>query len=225
MIIINTILYLVIAFCLAGLFLIVLRKIPAIANLSKEEQTILERKKGFFQRIVEINYKHYLFNLIVVLEKTLRKLKIFSLKIENILSRCINRLRSWSQVMAHKSKEWIRHREMKRRSKKVKETVKVEEDDDVIVRIKKEKEESSDISRIPLSELKKPIQEEQKWINLIVENPKNITAYKFLGMLYWKQHNYSDAKASLEMAIRLGSKDRKVKEILEEIEKTEERKR
>ena len=65
----------------------------------------------------------------------------------------------------------------------------------------------------------KPIQEEQKWINLIIENPKNITAYKFLGILYYKQHNYSDAKASLETAVKFGSRDKKVNEILEEIKK------
>ena len=52
---------------------------------------------------------------------------------------------------------------------------------------------------------------------MIIENPKNITAYKFLGFLYWKQHSYADAKASLEMAVKLGSKDKKVKEVLEEL--------
>ena len=64
-----------------------------------------------------------------------------------------------------------------------------------------------------------PKTEEQKWIDLIVENPKNITAYKFLGLFYWKQHNYPDAKASLEMAVKLGSKDKKVKEAMEELKK------
>ncbi len=76
--------------------------------------------------------------------------------------------------------------------------------------------EDDDLS---ISELKKPIKEEQKWIDLIVENPKNITAYKQLGLLYWRQHNYKDAKLSLEMAVKLGSKDRKLKEILEQIKK------
>ncbi len=52
---------------------------------------------------------------------------------------------------------------------------------------------------------------------MIVENPNNITAYKFLGLLYWKQHSYSDAKSSLEMAIKMGCKDRKVNEVLKEL--------
>jgi len=36
-------------------------------------------------------------------------------------------------------------------------------------------------------------------------------------LLYWKQHNYADAKASLEMSIKLGSKDKRVKDALNEM--------
>lgn len=77
---------------------------------------------------------------------------------------------------------------------------------------------------IPISELKKPTQEEQKWIDLIVVNPKNISAYKALGVIYWRQHNYADAKASLEAAVRLGSKDKKVIQVLEELKEMESQK-
>jgi len=122
--------------------------------------------------------------------------------------------------MTQKSREWIKQRELKRRKTKDLSTGQPEE---IPVRIKKDEEVSQpaeeETEEIPISELDKPIKEEQKWIDLIVENPKNITAYKFLGFLYWKQHNYADAKASLEMAVKFGSKDKKVKEILEELKK------
>ena len=75
--------------------------------------------------------------------------------------------------------------------------------------------------QISIADLEKPIKEEQQWIDLIIQNPKNTIAYKALGMLYWKQHNYADAKASLEMTVKLGSKDKKVKEILDELKKIE----
>jgi len=37
-------------------------------------------------------------------------------------------------------------------------------------------------------------------------------------MLYYKQYNLKDAKECFKMAIKLGSKDKRIKEILKEIE-------
>lgn len=233
----NFILYLLIAFSLVGLGMVIYLKIPLLARLSEEEMIILRRKKGIIQRLQGINYKQHWLNLIIHLEKFLWRIKIIFLKIENLLSRWINRLRRMSQTMTQKSKEWIRQRELKRRAlrsaspelqrgeqvKGLKKNLSAGKTEEISVKINKgeevpqlSQEESEDI---PISELRKPIKEEQKWINLIIENPKNITAYKFLGLLYWKQHNYSDAKASLEMAVKLGSKDKRVKEVLEELKK------
>jgi len=214
----NFILYLIIGFSLGGLVAIVYRKIPVLARLSEEEMIILERKRGLTQRLREINYKQHWLNLIVGLEKFLRRVKIIFLKTENLLSRWIERLRRSSQTMTQKSKEWIKQREQRRKRTKDLSTgqseeipVKIEREEIISQPVEEESEE------IPISELDKPIKEEQKWIDLIVENPKNITAYKFLGLLYWRQHNYTDDKASLEIAVKLGSKDKKVKEVLEEL--------
>ena len=212
----NIIIYLLIFSSLAWLGVIVYKKIPVLANLSEEEITILSRKKSVFQRIKGIDYKHYWLNFIIFLEKFLRKIKIIFLKIENLLSKWISGLRNRSQIMTQKSKEWIKHKEAKRREDK-KDITK-----ETIIKVNREEMDSLpelDEDDLPIEELKKPIKEEQKWIDLIIENPENITAYKFLGILYWKQHNYSDAKASLEMAVKFGSKDKKVKDILEELKK------
>jgi len=212
----NIILYLLILSSFIWLGIIVYKKISVLANLSEEEITILSRKKTIIQRVKGIDYKHYWLNFIISLEKFLRRIKIVFLKIENLLTKWISGLRNRSQIMTQKSKEWIRHKEAKRRKDK-KDVSKV------IVKVNREETIDSlpelDEDDLPIEELKKPIKEEQKWIDLIVENPENITAYKFLGILYWKQHNYSDAKASLEMAVKFGSKDKKVKDILQELKK------
>jgi len=222
----NLVLYLLITFSLIGLGIIVYRKIPLLARLSEEEMIILGRKRGVIQRLREVNYKQHWLNLIIYLEKFLRRTKIIFLKIENLLSRWINGLRRMSQIMTQKSREWIRQRELRRRqgeqTQDAKEKSSTGKSKEISIKINKEEEApqlSEESEDIPISELKKPIKEEQKWIDLIVENPKNITAYKFLGLLYWKQHSYADAKASLEMAVKLGSKDKKVKEALEELKK------
>jgi len=217
----NIILYLLIGFSLIGLAIIIYRKVPSLANLSKEEMVILGRKKGIIERLREVDFKQHWLNFIISLEKFLRRLKIIFLKIENLLNRWIVYLRNRSQIMSQKSKEWVKQKEAKRRRPE-KEEVTHKTRAEIPVRIKKEEsevkiEQDEDEDEISLSELKKPIQEEQKWIDLIIENPKNITAYKFLGLLYWKQHNYADAKASLETAVRYGSKDKKVKEILKQL--------
>jgi len=215
----NFILYFLIASSLIGLGIIIFRKIPILANLSEEEMIILARKKGIIQKMREINYKQYWFNLMVYLEKFLRRIKIVFLKIENLLGKWINWLRNRSQIMSQKSREWIKQRDIKKQ--KMEESLSNKTKDEISIKVNKEEvenkieQEEDDLS---ISELKKPIKEEQKWINLIIEDPKNITAYKFLGLLYWKQHNYLDAKNSLEMAVKLGSKDKKVKEILKELE-------
>lgn len=214
----NAIFYIIIILSFAGLLLIAFRKIPVLLNLSEEEIAILKRKKGSLQKIREIDYKQHWLNFIISLEKFLRRLKIIFLKIENLLTKWIGGLRNKSQIMTQKSKDWIKQKEIKR--KELKKEIKSKKE--VAIEINKEKKEIKDLEEyedddLSIDELKKPIKEEQKWIDLIVENPNNITAYKFLGFLYWKQHNYIDAKSSLEMAIKLGCKDKKVKEILKEL--------
>lgn len=229
----NLILYFLIGFSLIGLGIIVYRKIPLLARLSEEEMIIVGRRRGVIQRLQEINYKQHWLNLIVYLEKFLRRIKIIFLKIENLLSKWIDRLRRTSQVMTQKSKEWIKQRELKRRTlrpastrgeqaQNAKEKLSTGTNKEIPIRVNKEEEVpqlSEEGEEISIIELNKPIKEEQKWIDLIVENPKNITAYKFLGLLYWRQHNYADTKASLEMAVKLGSKDKKVEEVLAELKK------
>jgi tetratricopeptide (TPR) repeat protein len=212
----KLIFYLLIIFSLVGLAVIISRKIPRLACLSKEEIAFLERKKGLIQKSREINHHQQMANLITYLEKFLRRAKIWSLKTENLLSYWIKKLREKSWMTTQKSREKLEKLiEEKRIKAKIWSRSSKTEEASIPVKVEK-KEENNQIS---IADLEKPIKEEQELIDLIIQNPKNVMAYKSLGMLYWKQHNYPDAKASLEMAIKLGSKDKKVKEVLEELKK------
>lgn len=62
---------------------------------------------------------------------------------------------------------------------------------------------------------------EDELINQIVEDPKNIEAYKKLGKLYYNQDKYEFAKESFDMAIKLGSGDQKIKDLLKDCEDKE----
>lgn len=246
----NLIFIIAIVIGVIGIGIVIMRKIPILASLSESEIIILKKRQSLWQKIKGLDYKQHWLNLLISLEKFLRRVKIWFLKVENILTRLIVFLRRRSQIATQRSKEWIRQKELKRRKVfgQYKSKKKTKTEQGVFVKIKKENQDQpktksslkdADKKQTPsdfiaakiseqdeqieqdddlsISELKKPIKEEQKWIDLIVENPKNITAYKYLGFLYWRQHNYKDAKSSLEMAVKLGSKDKKVQEIINRI--------
>ena len=59
---------------------------------------------------------------------------------------------------------------------------------------------------------------EDELIAQIVEDPKNIEAYKRLGKIYYNQDKFEYARESFEMAIKLGSGDQKIKDLLKDCE-------
>ncbi len=82
----------------------------------------------------------------------------------------------------------------------------------------KEDKQFSDFSNIEIS--KEAIKKiENKLISEILEDPKNIEAYKKLGKVYYNQDKYRYAEECFKAAIKLGSGDRKIKDLLNECEK------
>ena len=236
----NVIFYLLIIFSSIGIFVVLGRKIPRLARLSEEEMFFLDRRKSLEQKNREINNHQHQVNLMANLEKFLRRVRIWVLKTENILSEWIKKSKEKSWRIRQKSKHLMERRKTEVKNKRLPEFIKrikiwqrsPEETTDNLIKTEKEtifseKPEisladlSEESNRISIADLEKPIKEEQQWIDLIIQNPKNMIAYKSLGLLYFKQHNYSDAKASLEMAVKLGSGDKKVKEVLEELKEIE----
>lgn len=55
---------------------------------------------------------------------------------------------------------------------------------------------------------------EDRLMSEILEDPKNIEAYKKLGRLYYNQFKYHYAKECFEAALKLGSGDKKIKRLL-----------
>ena len=75
----------------------------------------------------------------------------------------------------------------------------------------KEPVSGNDLNKLSQESLKKI---ENNLIAEIVEDPRNIEAYKKLGKLYYNQFKYEYAKESFEAAIKLGSGDKKIKNLL-----------
>lgn len=61
--------------------------------------------------------------------------------------------------------------------------------------------------------------EEQKYIKIIVRDPKNLFAYHKLGRLYLEQKNYDDAEAVFEQILKIDQQNKKAKEMLKKIDK------
>jgi len=61
--------------------------------------------------------------------------------------------------------------------------------------------------------------EEQKYIKILAQDPKNLFAYHKLGKLYFEQKNYDDAKAVFEQILKIDEKNKRAKEMLKKIGK------
>jgi len=59
---------------------------------------------------------------------------------------------------------------------------------------------------------------EDRLIHEIMQDPKNIEAYKKLGKLYYHQFKYAYAKECFETALKLGSGDKKIQRLLKKCE-------
>ena len=62
-----------------------------------------------------------------------------------------------------------------------------------------------------------PTEEEKQYIDLISKDPKDIDAYRALGLIYLEQKNYSNARACFRRVLKKRPEDEGVKNKLEEI--------
>ena len=74
----------------------------------------------------------------------------------------------------------------------------------------------------PVVEIAGPAEEsvgeaEQKYIDRIAQNPKDVDAYRALGFIYLAAGNFSDARACLRQVLKFRPEDAAIKQKLEEI--------
>lgn len=84
-------------YSLVGIIVIIYKKIPLLKNMPKAE-TVNFNWKNIFSKLQNSSFweKSY-FNINVFLQKTLSKIKILTLKIENKVSLLLQKLREHSQ--------------------------------------------------------------------------------------------------------------------------------
>jgi tetratricopeptide (TPR) repeat protein len=128
------------------------------------------------------------------LEKSLRKTRILFLKLDNFFISLIAKSREKSSEMAIKSREWMSESRMKK-----------------IDKLKM------------LADLRRTSEEkEEMLLSILKQNPRDIKAYKELGMLYLEQNNPHDAASAFEEVLKINPEDETAILKLEEIKTKEE---
>ncbi len=180
-----------------GIFWIVWRKIPSLDKLAASDQGFnganLDIRSGswkdlfsdFFpeahEGLEKLKLKEHLVLWLLELEKSLRKMRLFFLKIDRLSESLIKKIRlihlsnkPYNEVQA--KPEIIKRSSVQSASIKPRE----------------------EISQFDLSR-----KEEQRLILEIAKNPKDPNLYDILGDTYMRMKNFEDAKESYEAAIEL----------------------
>lgn len=232
---------------LIGVLTAIMRKIPTLSKLSQEPQPSLNGKLGeeIRARIHGIKYSNFLPLALTQLEKSLRRLRLFVLRIDNLFVTWIKKSRDRSDVWTIRSRAWMEHRKLKKKEKiqlleqldkvEVSQTIQniakeVARDEDDAFKEKVEIVNSVEEERIiepVISELAEEqpeeeeiltvSEEEKKYIDAIAENPKDVESYRALCDIYFNQQSYSDARACFRQVLKLDPADEETKAKLESI--------
>lgn len=187
---------------IAGIIVLVARKMPQISSLPEEKKTldmngtnqrfkvpgILNRAKA---KIKSFKRSKFLHDSLDFFEKILRKIKVVFLKIENKISELAEKVKQQSQ----KVKE-------KRKGIEISVNHKIQDNEDNEVKFTNvQKQDNKDGSKDNWEDI------ENKYIEVISNNPKDIIAYKKLGKLYQEHGNIEDAKEVYKQILKINPDD------------------
>lgn len=182
---------LIIVFSMGGILVIIIRKIPEFKNISEENIESLSFNTASKGKISQKIKK---INYQNIIRSAVVRLEKILRKLRIIALRFDNRFERWIQILKDKEQELKTKTHLSK-----------------IQWIEKRK--------APKKKENKFILEEKKYIKTIIKNPSDVNTYRALGLLYLKQKNYKDAKASFQQILKIDSKNKEAKEKLEEIKK------
>jgi tetratricopeptide (TPR) repeat protein len=231
---------------LAGVFVLLFRKISTLVKLSQEARPSLNGKikEEIKIKLSDIKYSSVLPEALSWLEKILRKFRILILKVDNLFTGWIKNSREKSEILTIRSRAWMEHHRLRKKEKtqllekldkaevsenlaKIHQEVAKDEDKafeekvEIINSVDEEKviEPSSDEPVQPQveEEILVVSEEEKKYIDAIAQNPKDIDSYRVLCDIYLNQQSYSDARACFRQVLKLVPGDQDATAKLESI--------
>ena len=185
-----------------GISIIIFRKMPYLNRLTPEihvstqtgvwSDILTDLFPEFSEGFKGLKFREYGNLWLVELEKFIRRLRVFSLKMDRISDSWIKRIRRSSNGFM----------------KTVSDVVENVESSGVLVPM------IQPVPAIILEDMKK---EEQRLIIEIAKNPKDFKLYEILGDVYLKTNNFSDAKESYEAAIELNPHNEELQKKLSQL--------
>jgi len=208
---------------LVGVAVIILKKIPVLLKLpvkppEGQEQSFLLKAvaQKIILRLKGLRYSSYQPALAAWFEKTLRKLRLLLLKIDNLFLKLIGTSREKTQIWTVRSRAWMeQHRLKKIKKLEVLEKLDQAEIIETIQKAKEDvkngkKEKKTEVPKPELSEEELKHAEERNCIDMIARDPRNVEAYRCLGFLYCEQGNKEDAKNCFKQVLKLNPDDLEV---------------
>lgn len=178
----------------AGISILVFRKMPYLNKLTPETHAGGDILNDLFPELSDglksLKLREYGNLWFIELEKFLRKLRLFFLRIDRM------------------SDAWIK----KIRSGNISRATNLVEEKEGLPEVPVLKTHPAPV--ITMEDMKK---EEQGLIIEIAKNPKNSSLYEALGDLYLKMNNLSDAKESFEAAVELNPNSEALKQKLSSV--------
>ncbi len=182
---------------LFGIAAIAVRKIPVLTKLPAEppgEEFSPKVQNGAVGLLKGVATRpHHWLMFFGWTEKLLRKTRLLFLKIDSFFASLITKSRNKSQELAVKSREWVSEKRMKK-----------------IAKLKL-------VAKLNMT----TEQKEEHLLRSLRQNPKDIKAYRELGLLYLERKNYEDAAAAFDEVLKLNFEDEMAKVRLEEIKNRE----
>lgn len=186
-------------------------------NTSTADQSLKVAKiKLLLNKSIErLRFKEIKYSMFQFLEKNLRKIKIYLMRIENIASSLTKKLsekiRKFNQAQEETEKnnstqKMIQENQEEKKDNQIKETTAFQTNI-----------EPQDIGRPELE--REFIEQEKEFIYRIAKNPNDIESYVALGDLYLGIKNYDDAKQSFEHALKINLDNKRAKAGIKKIEK------
>lgn len=196
----------IILVALVIIIVIIIKRFPEASEYNKEKAG--DNKEDTFSKRV-----------LSVLRYLGKRIKIFSVSIAKSISSMIKKARS---------KEDKPQKEQKNKGDSVSELVEnkpdlMQKEEDLDVEKEKNEDEIIDLLENAAESLGSGYYQraEDKYIEVIKKDSKNIRAYKGLGKVYFKQNNFKDAKASYEQVLKLNPEDNEAQKEIEVIVKEE----
>lgn len=190
----------------AGAALVIFSKIPELAQLpeiTEDEKVFLKTLKGRFKK-VDIGKLRISF--MDRFAKFLHQIRLWSLKTDNLASKWIKKIKEESHRIS--SSGWIKS------ARFVSSQPRTENYFGKLL----DSVNSESFRTATNNGSKEELDREKQLIDIIVRNPRDLKAYKNLGLFYYEGKNYIDARESFKMALKFGSRDKIVKKLAWELE-------